>query len=270
MKLKLTGRYFRVRPMDSPGYECEPVELDIAKTALIGMHCWNIGCEDGPEVDPNYPVGLGSRPAYAEEDRILREMIAPAMAAARRSGIEVCHLENHYIGLKDPRAQEDMDRSELDQELINSPETSKTAGKEVVPGWSQHILQRSYGDYLNNSPLSQMNRAKVVEPQPGEIYAFQTGQFDRLLRRRGIENLIYTGFATDHCIMRAQGGAEAMSMRGYRIYLIRDATLGAEYLDTFELRLMTFWGVRYFETHLGDTFLFADFIEALERGAKGG
>jgi len=268
MNLQLKGRYFRIRPMDQAGYESEIVEFDLAKTGFVAMHCWNIGCEDGPAIDPNYPVGQGTRRGYEEVGRILKEKIAPGIAAARRCGMLICHVENHYVGLKDPRAQEDMDLAELEEVLRNSPEQSKDHSREVVPGWSQFIHKRTFGDYLNNPPFSEMGRAKIVDPQEGDVYAFQTDQFDRALRRRGIENLIYTGFATDHCILRAPGGAEGMLMRGYRTYLIRDATLGAEYPDTFELQLNTFWGVRYFETHLGDTFLFSDFIDACEKAAQ--
>jgi len=43
--LRLTGRYYRTIPIDETGYETETVELDPARTAFIGMHCWDIGWE---------------------------------------------------------------------------------------------------------------------------------------------------------------------------------------------------------------------------------
>jgi nicotinamidase-related amidase len=107
-----------------------------------------------------------------------------------------------------------------------------------------------------------MDRAAIVAPEPGDIYAWQTGQLDRLLRRRGVENLIYCGFATDMCVLRAPGGVEPMAGYGYRLYLLRDATVGVELPDTFEERLATRWGIRYFETHYGQTLTTEELVAA--------
>ena len=257
MTLRLTGRHFWMRPIDQMRYEEKPWELVAAKTALVGLHCWNIGCEDGPAIDPSFAVGMASREAFAEAARIMREKIAPAMEAARRCGVSVCHVTNASIAMKDPRACEDMDPA--GENLEGAPEPLRL-------GWAQYISDRSYGpDYAQNSPYAHMRRAKVVDPRPGEVYVFQTNQFHRALRRRGIENLIYTGFATDMCILRAPGGIQPMFSLGYRTLLMRDATLGVEYTDTFEERAMTAWGIRYFETHLGDTTTFDDFVRACAR-----
>ena len=69
--LKLSGRCYRTIPLTDMRYVFEPWELDPAKTALVAMHCWNIGCEDGPAVDPNYCVGMASYEAAAEAGRTM-------------------------------------------------------------------------------------------------------------------------------------------------------------------------------------------------------
>lgn len=260
MNLRLTGRHFWMRPIDQMRYEEKPWRLEVAKTALVGLHCWNIGCEDGPAVDPAYAVGMASRESFAEADRIMREKIAPAMAAARRCGVSVCHVTSASIAARDARAREDTDP--VPAALADTPEP-------LDLGWAQFISDRSYGPaYAQNSPYAHMRRAKVVDPLPGEIYVFQTNQFHRALHQRGIENLIYAGFATDMCILRAPGGIQPMFSLGYRTFLMRDATLGVEFTDTFEQRTMTFWGIRYFETHLGDTVTFDDFVRACHQAGS--
>jgi len=140
----------------------------------------------------------------------------------------------------------------------------------VVPGW-QRMAARFHGEeYPTRSPLARMERAGIVEWQPRDVYAYQTGQLDRLLRKRGIENLVYTGFATDMCVLRAPGGVEPMAGFGYRLFLMRDATVGVECPDTWGERIATRWGIRYFETHFGDTLPCGDFIAACEGlGARG-
>lgn len=256
--LRLKARYYRTIPIDKTGYQTETVELDPARTAFIGMHCWNIGCEDGPAVDPNYCVGMGFYENFREAERIMRECIRPAMDAARKAGILVCHVESATIGRKHPEAQEDLDPPSHQQ--VSKPLPP------VVPGWREGILARSHGkDYAMLSPYARMDRARVLAPLPGEPYVYQTGQFDRILRKHGIENLIYSGFATDMCLLRAPGGIELMAPLGYRIFLMRDATLGVECPDTFAERIATRWAIRYFETHYGDTITLEDFIKACEQ-----
>ena len=252
--LRMSGRYYRSIPINETGYETVQVELDPAKTALVAMHCWDIGCEGGPEVDPSFCVGMGYYECFREAERIMRECIRPALDAARAAGVLVCHVESAAIAAKHPEAQEDLDPA---------PAKAQPGPPPVVPGWREHIIARSHGeDYPTRSPYGRMDRAKIVEPLPGEPYAYQTGQFDRQLRKRGIENLVYTGFATDMCILRAPGGIEPMAPCGYRIYLVRDATVGIELPHNVEERIATRWAIGYFETHFGDTILTEDFIRA--------
>lgn len=252
MTLNLTGRYYRPIPLDAAGYETEPLALEARKTALIAMHCWNIGCEGGPPIDRKYFVGMGSLESFREAERILRERIRPAMDAARQAGVLVCHVESEWIARQHPEALVDTD-----------PANPSNEAPPVVPGWRKNMENRFHGeDYPTRSPLAKMDRAKIVSPLPGEPFVFQTGQLDRALRRRGIENLIYTGFAADMCVLRAPGGIEPMAPREYRLFLMRDATIGVECPDLFVERVATRWAIRYFETHFGDTVLGEDFMAA--------
>ena len=229
------------------------------KTALVIMHVWDVGIEGGPAVDPNYAIGASFRENFTEQEQIMKNVIVPSMVAARQCGMEVTHLTNYTIAMKDRRAAVDMDPV---------PDDPLTPGADVanpvVAGWSQYIHERAHGPYLRNPPYTEMNRVKWFDPLPGEIFAFQTMQFHRALQKRGIQNLIYTGFAADMCILRAGCGSEPMLALGYRVYLIRDATLGTEYPDWFEHRLATTWGIRYFETHCGDSLESSDFIQACQ------
>ena len=190
----------------------------------------------------------------------MRESIRPAMEAARRAGVTVCHVESPQTSRNHAEAQEDLDAPpKPPAELPPAPPP------EVVPGWREKMTARFHGrDYVTKSPYARMDKAKVVAALPGEPFAYQTGQFDRALRRRWIENLIYTWFAADMCVLRAPGGVEPMCGFGYRLFLMRDATVGVECPDTFQERIATRWAVRYFETHFGDTVLLADFLKACE------
>jgi len=262
--LRISVRYYRPIPIDKSGYETEIVELDAARTALVVMHCWDIGCEGGPQIDPNFWVGMGFYENFREAERIMRECIRPAMDAARKAGVLVCHVESAQTSRNHPEAQRDLDPP------AEPPRQPRPAPPPVVPGWRERMVARFHGeDYPTKSPYARMDLAKIVAPLPGEPFVYQSGQFERALRRHGIENLIYAGFATDMCVLRAPGGIEPMAGFGYRLFLMRDATLGVECPDTFEERIATRWAIRYFETHFGDTLLFADFVKACEQIGEG-
>ena len=51
---------------------------------------------------------------------------------------------------------------------------------------------------------------------------------------------------------------------GYKVFLIREATLAVEYPDTFAERLMTRSALKYFQQAVGDTVGYEQFMEACE------
>ena len=251
--LTLTGRYYRSIPITDTGVEEEPLALPVRETALVSLHCWNIGCPGGPSADPQFCVGMGYPEATAEAYRIMREAIRPALEAARACGLPVCHVQAAGIAARYPHWYT----------YKADPPAPGSAPTEAVPGHRKSILDRSHGvDYAEKSGLATMDFPEVVAPLPDEPVVHQTGQFDRILRQRGIVNLIYAGFATDMCILNAPGGMGPMFGLGYRVVLVRDATLGVECPDTFDERIATRWGIRYLETHWGDTVALSDFLAA--------
>lgn len=255
--LRLKGRFYRTIPITNPGYEEEILELDVEKTALVSLHCWNVGFPENP-LDVNYWVGMGFPQTVKEAEYIMKEFIQPAINIARKVGILVCHVQTKSIAEKYPQHLEE---DEGDEDF-RSMQTYTPA----IPGYRERILFRFHGeDYSTKSPLRNMDFPSIVAPMPGEPVIYKTKQFDRVLRKRGIVNLIYMGFATDMCILHAEGGMLAMFNLGYRVLLIREATLGVEMPDWFENRISTKWAMRFIETHIGDTISFSDFIEACNR-----
>ena len=247
--ISLKVRYYRALPTDAPGYEEEIFKLPVDKTALVGMHCWNIGCPDGPAEDVDFCVGLGWPQATAEAGRIMVEVIRPAMDQARGISMPVIHVESDWMDAEYPHIPS---RRRRDQETF----------PEGVPG---EMLARAHGrDYLTRSPLVGMRRAALVSPVGDEPMFFYTDRLDEYLRERGIDTLIYTGFATDMCVLGADGGARPMLSLGYRCILMRDATVGVETPESFPERLATRHGIHRFEWQVGYSTTFADFMAAIK------
>ena len=246
--LRLPTRYFRAVPIDQPGYEEEIFELPVDQTALVGMHCWNIGCPDGPDVDPDFCVGMGWPQATQEAGRIMKEVIRPAMDAARSIGLPVCHVESDWMDAHYPQVP------------------SRRSGRAAEPaaGRAGEMARRAHGaNYLEDSPLAHMRRARIVDPVGDEPLVFYTDQLDHYLAERGIETLIYTGFAADMCLLSAEGGASAMLGRGYRCILMRDGTVGVETPAGFAERLATRYAIYLFEWKIGYGTSFEEFMTAV-------
>lgn len=246
--IRLKTRYYRALPVDDPGYEEEIFELEVGKIALVGMHCWNIGCADGPPVDVDFCVGMGWPQATAEAARIMREVIRPAMDAARGICMEVCHVETDWMDAQYPEV----------------PSRRRRDREEFPSGRPGEMLARAHGrDYLGRSPLARMKRAEVVSPEGDEPLVFYSDQLDEYLRERSVETLIYAGFATDMCVLGSEGGARAMLARGYRCVLLQDATVGVETPESFSERLATRYGIHLFEWQVGYSTTVADFTAAI-------
>ena len=252
--LTLKGRYYRTVPLTSPGYAEEDLELDLDRTALISLHCWNVGCPENP-LDENFWVYMGFPEVTEEAHRIIREVIGPAIDMARRVGMLVCHVQSASIARKYPQ--------NLVEDVPNLSAGYRPS-KPAIPGHRRKILERSHGaGYMERSPLRKSDFPREVAPLPGEPVVYTSEQLDYVARRRGVVNLIYTGFAADMCLLFAPGGIRDMAELGYRILLIREATLGVEMPDWFRERVATRWAIRFVETHYGDTISFKDFINGL-------
>jgi len=255
--LNLTGRYYQHVPCDDPRLCEELIELEADKTTLVTMHAWNVACPGGPPYDPAYAVGFAFPFALAEAYRICREVIKTTVDASREAGVLVSHATTTKIAMKRPEARRDHDASQpLQTPLPPDPG--------VAPGHRRQIIHDRFGD-PSKSAYETMDRIDFLMPQGDEPFAYQTTQLHRQLERRGIQNIIYTGFATDRCILRAGGGAIPMAQLGYRIFIIREATLGQEYHDTFEKRLNTRYGIREVEALLGHSIAVDDYLANCQR-----
>ena len=257
--IRLTGRFHRGVPLDRAGFGEETLDLDADKTALVALHCWNIGCLDGPAVDNAFRVGMGSAELLEAGYRVMCDRILPAMQAARGAGILVAHVENLTIG-----------RKHLDlMEVPPTQQRTEIEGDEpppAVPGHFETMQARAHGrGFLTDSPYARMDRVGFLMPQPGEPFAMDSVQFHRVLHGRGIENLIYTGFAADMCILRSGGGIADMARHySYRVLIIREATLGVELDDWLDRGLATAYGLRQVEAFYGHSVAWDEWMAQCE------
>lgn len=264
--LELKVRYYRGLPADQAGLEEDVLQLPIAKTAFVGLHCWNIGMPDGPPLDVNYICGMGWPEATIESGRIMTEIVRPSMDLCREIGLKVCHVE-----------PEDFDRYYPHVPSRRNPENERHAKtlRRQADRWAilrkgelEKIDSRGQQGDPDKSPATTMKRAEIVSPVGEEPLVFYSNQLDEYLQKYDIDTIIYTGFATDMCILTAEGGGRPMLRAGYRCILMRDGTIGVETPDTFSERLATRYGIHRFEIGVGYSTTFADLQQAISNASK--
>lgn len=258
VSFRLLGTHWATPSLDEAGWEEQPYHLVPEETGFVALHLWNVGDPNGPPIPDRFFVDMGSREAQVESVRICERYIRPAIAAARAADLLICHVEPLNIARK-----YDSHRDLLDDEELNPPPPARPRPPEVNPGWINERYERTHGRGVRDwEGWQQMRIMSSCDVEPGDQVIVTTRQFDRICRTKGIKNLIYTGFATNMCILSSPGATRDMLGHGYRIFLIREATLAVEYPDTFPERLMTRAALKYFQQTVGDTIGFDQYIDA--------
>lgn len=240
-RLGLTGRYYRQYPALTPlGEAEEPLELPLDETVLLLVDVY------GKSYDEDYtpPAELPSFYQSEPDDprgRIVRELIAPAKASAKRAGLRVVYLTNYLSpGLDEGSEWRNM--------------SIRTAGVDVLEAWVP--------------PTPILEHASVIAPEPGEpvipkqLYSgfFET-HLDSRLRSMGARNLVVAGFDSRICLGTTV--TDAM-YRNYRVVVLRDAIHTVEYPETKAEGWANFLAVRFIEANVGYTATTAEFINACE------
>jgi hypothetical protein len=264
--LRLRGRHWETPSLDGAGWAETAYALRPEETAFVALHLWNVGDVGGPAVPDGFFVDMGTRAAQEESVAIAGRYIAPAIAASRAAGLPIFHVEPAGIALK-----YDSVRHMLEPEAATPARPAAPRPPEANPGWNRERNERSHGaGYSDWAGWGEMRIMASCDAEPGDQVIVTGAQFDRILRSRGIKNLVYTGFATNMCILDSAAATREMLGFGYRIFLIREATLAVEYPDTFPSRMMTRSALKYFELKIGDTVGFEEYVAACRSVAAGG
>ncbi len=257
-RLEVRGRHWETPSLDGAGWVETPYALRPEETGFVALHLWNVGDAGGPAVPDGFFVDMGTRAAQEESVAIAGRYIAPAIAASRAAGVAIFHVEPANIALK-----YDSVHHMLEPEALQPAPPARPRPPEANRGWNRERNERSHGaGYAAWPGWGEMRIMASCDAEPGDQVILTGAQLDRILRARGIKNLVYTGFATNMCILDSAAATREMLGFGYRIFLIREATLAVEYPETFPTRMMTEAALKYFELKIGDTIGFEEYVAA--------
>jgi nicotinamidase-related amidase len=259
MKIELPVRYYRAVPSAQPKGLQELIwTLDAARTALIELHCWNVGFPDSPPVPEDYWVFMGSTQNHERMMGVVSHVIAPLLEAGRAAGLPIVHVQPESVTRRYP---------ELEPPRPTRPPGAALPAPQPVSDDVARRSARVHGEgYMEWEGWQQLDVAPPVRPQRGDTMIATTEQFDAWLRGRGITDLLYTGFCTNLCILDSPAAMKAMRGLGYRCVILREATMAVEFPDTLETLMHTRAALQYIEAWVGYSAGAADLRHALREG----
>jgi nicotinamidase-related amidase len=260
--IELPVRFWQATPTSNPvGHVEEVWKVDLAHTAFVSLHNWNIGSPDGSPSPEEFWVGIGSPQNNEMGGQVVCEEVYPCLQKARALGMEVVHVQSPLVGKKYPERMPPLDAGTHTPDIPERAARSRT-----LPPVSNHAAERAervHGPGYNAwSGWEALDFPTPVKPVGDEAVVIETDQFDLWLRERGITTLLYVGFCTNLCILDSPGAMKAMAARGYRCVLFREATIAVEFPDTVVDMTHTNVALRYIEAWVGYTASTRDFLRA--------
>lgn len=262
--LRLPVRQYIAVPSGSPrGLVTETWELPRTQVAFVELHCWNFGVPGGVPVPDDYWVFMGSKQNHVRMAGIVKDVIAPGLAAARQAGVPTVHVQpdsvaNRYPDLRPARLRRAAEGPACEAEAAAAAPAPVRASNHAV-----ERAQRVHGPgYMQWEGWSKLDVAPAVAPQAGDVMVASTEELHAWLQERHITTLVYTGFCANLCIIDSPAAMRAMNNLGYRCVLVREGTMAIEFADQ-PPNLHTDSSLRYIEAWIGYTMALRDLMREL-------
>ena len=251
--LNLNVRYFQdSTPADVVCRETEFIRreiempLPINETALILVDLWNVHFIE----------------SWIERAKqVTVECVVPVIDAARKIGMTVVHAPSPSVAEQYPQLQRHKPPQPSAPNTWPPQEFSSRSGdyniyrgpRSQPPGIGIHW----------NKLAPQLSMSPAIDVKDDEFVIATGQQLHELLEERRILHLLYAGFATNWCVLGRDYGIRSMSRYGYNIILLRDATTGVEFPDTYSNLFTTEIAIREVEQQYGFSASNADFLSTI-------
>lgn len=244
------------------GWKKTSLEYARAHMALVVMHAWDLGTREA------FPGWWRAVPYAPRSQAILREVFPPLLKAVRESGIALFHVVGgrndywkdfpgyrHAVSLAGPER-------ETPEQVASDPLRDKLAAFR-----QQHCFVGQHNRKDVERGFEQLDFAEQARPVGDEGIAENSRQLLALCKERGVNHLIYCGFAINWCLLLSPGGMAEMSKHGLWCSALRQATTAVENKESAQTELckeIALWRVAL---AFGFVFDVSDFVKAITRNA---
>ncbi|MCQ6562815.1 isochorismatase family protein [Paenibacillus mendelii] len=247
------------------GWCKDELELNLSRTAVVVMHAWDFG---SPEQFPGWHRAVEFIP---RANAIVELELPRLLSACREAGMTVFHvvepLGDYYIdypgykhavelaGEEDPRAE---------QISVDQTHTSLQAFRKA------HAFPGDHNTEDINAGFARLDIPESVKPLSDEGVVTTSGQLFALCKDRGINHLIYTGFAINACLLMNPGGMLDMRRHGLLCSVVPEAVTAVENKETArgeEAKKLAIWNV---SLTFGFVYALEDLVSAINQSKPGG
>lgn len=268
--MRLTARLYRqfdanphapVPAESYGGWQSVEVELDPTRTALVVMHAWDCG---PPHAFPGWRRSVDY---MARAEKILAEVFPRLLATVRSSPLPVFHVvggRDYYSHL--PGHQHAV-------RLAGGRSADRPPGAPIDESYRRlQAIRREHGfPGLRNQPdidagFAQVDFAPQARPLAGEGIGENGPQLAALAREKGVNHLIYVGFALNWCLWMSPGGMVDLGREGFLCSTIEEAVTAVENRETAREereKQQALWRVTL---EWGFVFQLNSFLQALSAG----
>ncbi len=239
------------------GWKKGEIDIDPAHIAVALMHAWNCGTRE------EYPGWHRVVDYIPRSYDICRNVLPDLLTAVRQAKFNLFHVVSagdyykHFPGYKEA----------VENALPEPPKFAQVDWDPTIDKLVEFKRQNVFPGPHNTDDIGRgwkkVNFPKEAEPQGDEGVAENAQQLYGLCKKRGVNHLIYCGFAVNWCLFYSAGGMLDMERHGCVCSVFRDAVTAVENKETARQE----WGKQtaLWRISIQHGFVFdsADFIAAL-------
>ena len=211
------------------GWDQEVRELDLDRTCLVLMHFPQTGLTPGTEWGPDCPQpnSLGTIEWVPRTMDVVTFRMPRLVKAAREAGLLIAHV----WGGPGTGPVWEQSLKEAGDPPASDPDVLASGGKYKA----QHSrdvfdLPRSNtpAQTYETPDLGSRTKTSILDPQEGDVCAAYSWQLHRLLSNRGVDHIVYCGWALNWCLWFSPGGMCDMDRKGYLCSAVRGGCVAIE------------------------------------------
>lgn len=206
------------------GWDTEVRPLIPEHTALVLMHLPDAGLTPDTQFRPDAqrPDLLGTVEWVPRTVAMITGPLPDLVQAARAAGLQVVHVPGHPALKSGPCWERSL--AEAGAPPPEDPEKLEDSG--LLSAHQRDVFQLA--SRPEGSPEHVWGLPAVLMPQGDDLVADETWMLHRLMARRGINHLIYCGWAINWCLWFSPGGMGDMRRKGYLCSAVRGGCVAIE------------------------------------------
>lgn len=246
------------------GWKRAELEFSPEHTAVVMMHAWEAGVRE------QYPGWYRVVPYLPRANAICREVFPKLLAAVRASDLALFHV----VGGGDYHKELPGYKRAVQLAGPEPPPLEQVKSDPIRDQLLAYKREHAYPG-LHNEPdikrgFDNLDFPPEARPHGDEGVAENGHQLFALCKDRGINHLVYCGFAINWCLLLSPGGMAEMQKYGLMCSALRQATTAVENKETARYEICKQTALWRVSLAFGFVFDVEDFVRALAEHRRSG